>query len=170
MEIGVGQNNDKIAGSPAALNTELIKEYRALNRLTQGDLATMLEITSVTLSRWEKHKTFPSKTHLKKIAKILDVNMSELVIVPKEKGSWSSEKSIKMNPSSYVRHESPKNAGTQLLLLLFELHNLINEHISCFDKESELAIYESILNNSLILIKNQKNKIKLQSGPTGTSS
>lgn len=156
------QNKENDDVFPATLNTEKIINYRIQNRLTQGELAAQLDVTTVTLSRWEKNKIFPSRTNLKKMAKIMQVDTRDLIIIKGASECPPHEEKEDENQRNCIKHEDPQKAVTQILSVLFEAHNLISEYIAFIDKNSELEIFESLLNNSLILVRTQKAKTQRQ--------
>ena len=47
-----------------------IKQMRSNMKLTQQDLAYMLDTTPVTVSRWERGETKPSKIYVKMMLKM----------------------------------------------------------------------------------------------------
>lgn len=161
----VDPRNENDDFTPAILNTEKIVNYRSQNRLTQSEFAARLGITTVSLSRWEKHKIFPNRTNLKKIAKEMQVDIKDLIIiqnVSEHKEHQTHEKSKERAWHYPIRQENPQKTGAQILPLLFEIHHLISEYIVFAKNDSELAIFESILNNSLIQVRAQKINIQRQ--------
>lgn len=149
------KRNESDDFSPAILNTEKIVNYRSQNRLTQSEFAARLGITTVSLSRWEKHKIFPNKTNLKKMAKEMQLDIKDLIII-------KSAPEHKSHEESEAKHENPKKAGVLILPVLFEVHHLISEYVSFVGDDSELAIFESILNNSLLQVRTQRTNIRCQ--------
>ena len=55
-----------------------LRRWRRFRDLTQQDLADKLELTSVTISNFERGNTGPNFTTLEKITRILDVEIREL--------------------------------------------------------------------------------------------
>lgn len=55
-----------------------IKELRNKNKMTQGKLGELLNVSQVAVSKWEKQQTEPDATSLKKIANIFDVSIDFL--------------------------------------------------------------------------------------------
>lgn len=144
----------------ATLNTEKIIYFRTTHRLTQKEFADLVGVTPVTIGRWEKHVAFPSKTHFKKLTEVLQVDSKDLIIFSGS-GDCYEGKGVdyKKQRGSSIEVD-PQHAASRILPLFFEAHNLISECISIIDKESELKIFESILNNSLILVRSQIEKIE----------
>lgn len=58
-----------------------IKALRRLKRVTQQELAQMLEISVTSLSHIERGRKLPSPELLEKIARQLDVSREELFII-----------------------------------------------------------------------------------------
>jgi transcriptional regulator with XRE-family HTH domain len=56
-----------------------IKNARRERGMTQEELAVMLDINSITISRWETGKQSPNYTTLCRIADVLDVSLPDLV-------------------------------------------------------------------------------------------
>lgn len=63
-----------------------IKKARLLKGLRQDELAGLLGISVVSVSKWETGKTFPKVTRLKQIAEILDTTVESLL--PDGKGTF----------------------------------------------------------------------------------
>lgn len=159
------QRNENEDFPPAILNTEKIVNYRSHNRLTQSEFAARLGITAVSLSRWEKHKIFPNQTNLKKLARELQVDINDLIIIqraPEHKERKPYEESERKVWHYSTKRENPQKAGALILPVLFEVHHLISEYVSFVEDDSELAIFESILNNSLLQVRTQKTNIRCQ--------
>ena len=56
-----------------------IKKYRLLNGLSMRDLANLLGVSHQTIKKYEDDSMTPNSTRLIEIAKILKVNISDLV-------------------------------------------------------------------------------------------
>jgi transcriptional regulator with XRE-family HTH domain len=59
-----------------------LRALRRLKRLTQKDLAGLLGISVSSLSTLERGDKYPRVDMLKKIARILDVSLEELFVLP----------------------------------------------------------------------------------------
>ena len=66
----------------------LIREKRLQKNLTQKELADMLFITDRAVSKWERGKSFPDISILKRISEILEINVNQLLEIKKER-VWS---------------------------------------------------------------------------------
>lgn len=64
-----------------------LKKAREAKRMSQDELALILNITQKTVSNWESDKGFPSLDYLAKIETVLDVDIL----------SWLAEKGIVFN-------------------------------------------------------------------------
>ncbi|MBR1424080.1 helix-turn-helix transcriptional regulator [bacterium] len=62
-----------------------IQNYRKLKKITQDKLAEIVGIDTISLSKIETGKNYPTAENLSKIANILDVNIYELFIEEKIK-------------------------------------------------------------------------------------
>ncbi|MCQ2602802.1 MAG: helix-turn-helix domain-containing protein [Clostridia bacterium] len=58
---------------------EILKELRKINRLTQKELAALINATDDQIYFWEKGKSEPCIEDLIKLANIFDVSLDELV-------------------------------------------------------------------------------------------
>lgn len=56
-----------------------IKKARLIKGIQQKELANMLGISSVAVSKWENGKGFPKSYRLKQIAEILDTSIESLL-------------------------------------------------------------------------------------------
>lgn len=65
--------------------SENLKDYRMTNRLTQKELAHLLNVNRVSYARWENGSREPSMDTVKKIAKILNISVDDLLL----ERSWS---------------------------------------------------------------------------------
>lgn len=57
----------------------MLKEYREEKRITQEELAEILEVSDKSVSKWELGNGFPSKKNLMKIAETLHVPLEALM-------------------------------------------------------------------------------------------
>ena len=55
-----------------------IKELRKFKKLSQSDLAELINVEVVTISRFENGTRFPKKENLQNLAKALNVEMKDL--------------------------------------------------------------------------------------------
>ncbi len=90
---------------------ETIKKLRLDNKLTQNDLAKMLDVTRVAVSKWELDKSYPSMDNLRAISKIFNVTFDELFEEPKKEPEISLEEGE--NEEMGSNDNTPKkSAGT----------------------------------------------------------
>ncbi len=90
---------------------ETIKKLRVDNKLTQSDLAEMLDVTRVAVSKWELNKSYPSMDNLRAISKIFNVTFDELLEEPKKEPEHSLEEGE--NEEMGSKDNTPKkSAGT----------------------------------------------------------
>lgn len=57
----------------------MLKEIIQAKGIKQNYLAQRIGVSSVTVSNWVKEKSTPSKKHLEKLCKILEVSINDLV-------------------------------------------------------------------------------------------
>lgn len=60
-----------------------LRKYRKEKKLTQEQLADLLNVSFQTISKWEKEKTEPNIDTLIKIASIFNITLDELIGVKK---------------------------------------------------------------------------------------
>ena len=58
---------------------EFIKILRVEKKLSQGDLAELLNVTRQTVSKWETGVSLPSLDNIKEMSKIFEVEIEELI-------------------------------------------------------------------------------------------
>ena len=56
-----------------------IKEYRELNKMTQKDIAEVLEVEPGTISKYESGIIEPNIESLKRLAEIFNITVDELI-------------------------------------------------------------------------------------------
>lgn len=61
--------------------SEKLKELRSKNELTQIELAEILSIHSMTISRWERGIAFPDARAVIKLAMLFSISTDELLCV-----------------------------------------------------------------------------------------
>lgn len=59
-----------------------LRTARDLNRLTQKKAAKLLGVSKDTLSNWERGKSFPDVSNLKKIEQLYGVEYNQLIFLP----------------------------------------------------------------------------------------
>lgn len=58
---------------------ERLKELRKSRKITQTELANILNVEQTTVSKWENDKTMPDIEMLKKISGYFNVSISEII-------------------------------------------------------------------------------------------
>lgn len=91
-----------------------IYELRQSKKLTQKELADMLNVTDKTVSRWETRKSLPDVEMMKRIADVFEISISELYdnvdspidmlipVSPHENVDTKILKFVKVNITSYI--------------------------------------------------------------------
>lgn len=91
-----------------------IYELRQSKKLTQKELADMLNVTDKTVSRWETRKSLPDVEMMKRIADVFEISISELYdnvdspidmlipVGPHENVDTKILKFVKVNITSYI--------------------------------------------------------------------
>ena len=110
-----------------------IRFLRKSAKLSQDDLASLLNVKRHTICDWETGRTEPSINHLYKIAETFNVTVNFLLGVQEEKYYEDLGFDMQMDYTSFVA-ESP---------LEKDLMNLIN---SC--SEEQLELIKTILNGT----------------------
>lgn len=72
---------------------ERLKELRKSRKITQTELANILNVEQTTVSKWENNRTIPDIDMLKKISNYFNVSISELI------GEKQSNLIISQNPN-----------------------------------------------------------------------
>lgn len=127
---------------------EKIKKMRLSKGLTLQEVANEMSLTQGTLSKYENGdiKNIPN-TRLKKLSKILDVDVSYFYEDKKDKKELIVEKLIELTENNKIQWISPNNPNENIG---FDLSELIKE-ISKFSNEQEKAYYsqsnEDIVDN-----------------------
>lgn len=57
-----------------------LKKYRQENKLTQQELAEMLDVSDKSISKWELGQTYPSKKNMLNIANTLNISVELLLL------------------------------------------------------------------------------------------
>ena len=57
-----------------------LKEYRAVNQLTQRELAEYLDVSDKSISKWELCQTYPNKTNILQISAKLGISIETLLL------------------------------------------------------------------------------------------
>lgn len=130
---------------------EKIKQARLSKGLTLQEIADKMSLTQGTLSKYENGdiKNIPN-TRLKKLAKILDVDISYFYEGSKSKNSIIVEKLIELTENNKVNWISPNNPNENIY---FDFSELIQE-VNKFSNEQEREYYSQTNDNAEMDIKN----------------
>ena len=91
--------------------SEQIRLYRKSKGLTQAELADLLELSEMTVRRWEVGKTSPRIEEIQKIADVLEIPASNLL----DSTNDSEDKSI-----LHTKQQSNKERSLNRGMLVFE--------------------------------------------------
>lgn len=125
---------------------EKIKQARLSKSLTLQEVADKMNLTQGTLSKYENGdiKNIPN-TRLKKLSKILDVDVSYFYEDKKDKKELIVEKLIELTENNKIQWISPNNPNENID---FDLSILVKE-VTKFSNEQEKAYYSQ--NNEYIV-------------------
>ncbi len=125
---------------------EKLKTIRKERKLSQGKLASMLNITRTTLSHWETGRHKPSRSDIEKILRILKVHYSDVSNITISK---------KINVGSIVKFDN-----SLLNSYKKDFYNNINKFVN--DIDSAFMLFDAMLNSrspqDYFYIKNVDNK------------
>lgn len=124
---------------------DLIKEKRVKKNLTQKELADILYITDRAVSKWERGKSLPDISMLKKICEVLSIDINDMLEIKKK-----DEHKIKRNVTIFL-------LGFLILLMLFLIlivNNTIldNENNTKFCNKDLKTYYIDNKNNRTIFL------------------
>jgi len=124
---------------------EKIKKIRLSKGLTLQEVANEMDLTQGTLSKYENGdiKNIPN-TRLKKLSKILDVDVSYFYEDKKDKKELIVEKLIELTENNKIQWISPNNPNEDIN---FDLRELVQE-INKFSNELERSYYSQTNENS----------------------
>lgn len=128
-----------------------IKQARLSKGLTLQEIANKMNLTQGTLSKYENGdiKNIPN-TRLKKLSKILDVDISYFYEGSKNKKSIIIEKLIELTENNKVSWISPNNPNENII---FELSELIQE-LNNYSNDQEIQYYSQSNENEETDIEN----------------
>lgn len=130
---------------------EKIKQARLSKGLTLQEIADKMSLTQGTLSKYENGdiKNIPN-TRLKKLSKILDVDISYFYEGSKNKKSIIIQKLIELTENNKVTWISPNNPNENIF---FKLSELIQE-LNGYSNDQEIQYYSQSNENEEIDIEN----------------
>lgn len=117
-----------------------IKKYRKLKKLTQKQLANQIEISEMSIRRYERGERQPTIDVLNLIANALDIDTSELLVSPED---YSEDIRPFVPASLYKGKEYTDNLFDELLSIekqirLYEDNADFNSLINCFSNYIQL--------------------------------
>lgn len=141
MTVGQKENRGKnTRNRNYRLNTDLVLQYRLINEITQKNLADMLNVTVVTMWRWEAGQAFPRKRRLKQLATIMGVSLSDLLLFspnyPEQQRNYEQAVESRVNKLAKKSERLPS--------MFFEAESLLSETISHISDEN-LQICEYLI-------------------------
>ncbi len=130
---------------------EKIKQARLSKSLTLQEVANEMNLTQGTLSKYENGdiKNIPN-TRLKKLSKILDVDVSYFYEDKKDKKELIVEKLIELTENNKIQWISPNNPNENIF---FKLSELIQE-LNGYSNDQEIQYYSQSNENEEIDIEN----------------
>lgn len=130
-----------------------IRQARKAAGLTQEQLATLLGINRATLSRYENGEIDPPTSQIKRIAKVLDISLSELVGTPENIQKATFEKLQETSRIAQEKATSPWEKQRKLMQTIMayseaqqlaELNNAVEEQDRANRIEALNRIYEKL--------------------------
>ena len=137
---------------------ETLIKLRTEKKLSQQELADMLDVSRQTVSRWEAGKNIPSPTQIANICRVFNIQANELVGMPAE----SEGKPTSVNADLSVHEKIIGKAGLPLfiaigIILLLAVAGLIVTIIyavkdSAYDTSSTVWIASIPQNTPFIIL------------------
>ena len=123
---------------------EKIRILRERKKYTQEDLAEMLKVHNVTVSKWENGKMEPKMSKIKQIAKIFDVNTNYLLDDSEDQllGMVHQVSNSDISPNTPFTAGIDKKAGT-MTYSIGEQKITVPYNEKLFNK-----IFQAMLNNN----------------------
>ena len=131
---------------------DILKKARKNKGFTQKELATLVETDIRNIQRYESNKVKPRKDKLKKIAKVLDLNINKLI----DLNSEISNKEV--NELDYLYFNDNYNYLEELKPILDNFEDLLKEIDKINDPQIRKSIVE-IINNHLDYLKEILNQV-----------
>lgn len=117
----------------------LIKEARIKKNLTQKDLSNILYVTDRAVSKWERGKSLPDISMLKKISEVLNIDINELLEI-KQNGEVKNKFKDK-STIHFVMLIIIFFILCLILFLIFNSHREVNE--TSIGKEKDLKYVQT---------------------------
>lgn len=126
-----------------------IKKYRKLKKLTQKQLANQIEISEMSIRRYERGERQPTIDVLNLIANALDIDTSELLVSPED---YSEDIRPFVPASLYKGKEYTDNLFNELLS--------IEKQIRLYEDNADFNSLINGFSNYIELLKNKISKIE----------
>lgn len=146
-----------------------IKHFRKKNRLTQNELADLINVNRTTISKWELDKSQPSLELIKAMAKLFNISVSVLtgedtIIDNLEKAKRSVRTTNVIPNKNRILFMVPLiNVVLSLLLVSSLLVVLVHAYIGYNDQENQTKlVYSNIESVSLCIYVSNKDTIDLK--------
>ena len=111
-----------------------IKQLREQKKMTQADLADKIDVSSKTISKWEKNLSVPDADTLIRLAEILEVSVSELLGAKIENENTASdvaEQLSRINEQLAIKNRRSRRIWKIVAIILAAIV-LINIFIAVF--------------------------------------
>lgn len=146
-----------------------IKHFRKKNRLTQNELADLINVNRTTISKWELDKSQPSLELIKVMAKLFNISVSVLtgedtIIDNLEKAKRSVRTTNIIPNNNRILFMVPLiNVVLSLLLVSSLLVVLVHAYIGYNDQENQMRlVYSNIESVSLKIFIPNDNSIDIK--------
>lgn len=146
-----------------------IKHFRKKNRLTQNELADLINVNRTTISKWELDKSQPSLELIKAMAKLFNISVSVLtgedtIIDNLEKAKRSVRTTNIIPNNNRILFMVPLiNVVLSLLLVSSLLVVLVHAYIGYNDQENQTKlVYSNIESVSLTIYVPNDNSIDIK--------
>ena len=129
--------------------SEILKEYRNNNNLTQTDLASKLFVSKQAISKWENDKGYPDLSLYPVLAEITGLSIDELMGIER-KGKVVNNQGFENQGSDNKKVGFNKLKITSFVMLFIALIILIIMSIITINKDKKNIIDDNIVLNVLI--------------------
>ena len=156
---------------------ELIKKYRKVNGLTQIQMADKLFVTRSLISMWENGARKPEGRNLENLARLLNIDETELLDNDADKEKYKREKErIDKEISEFIDVDGAEVSDADATELLTAFLNSVSEkdynvfmsryfsYRSCREIAEEYGMNESTVRGKLARIRKKLKKFSEKSG------
>ena len=98
---------------------KLISEARKEKKLTQKDLAKILQVTDKAISKWERGKSYPDITLLETLSEALNISVVELL--KGEKTDRKENEELILNAINLYKEETKKKRRNIFIAIMIIL-------------------------------------------------